>query len=79
MEFADDQQLLAAMERVPGLPRERQLEEKLLARWMTDRLHKCVKGYKEVAGFEVELTKGFSMWTTPPPRIPRVTNAELDG
>ena len=51
LEFADDQQLMMCMERVPGVPRERRLEEKLIARRMSDRLHKCVKGYKAVAGF----------------------------
>ena len=32
LEFADDQQLMMCMKRIPGVPRERHLEEKRIAR-----------------------------------------------
>lgn len=70
LEFADDQQLVMCTERIPGVPRERHLEEKLIARWLADQLYQCVVGYQAVAGFQIEMEKGFSVWTAPPPKIP---------
>ena len=49
IEFADDQTLLCATQRFPGVPRERQLEEKMLARWAGRRLGICATGYKTEA------------------------------
>eukprot|EP01047_Picozoa_sp_COSAG01_P022320 COSAG01_NODE_1321_length_10740_cov_4.850860_6_plen_173_part_00 len=79
IEFADDQTLLYATQRFPGVPRERQLEEKMLARWAGRRLGTCATGYKtEVAGFDMEWAKNFSIWTRPPVKCPRVTNDALE-
>jgi hypothetical protein len=77
IEFADDQTMLCATQRFPGVPRERQLEEKMLARWASQRLGKCAAGYKTDAGFDMEWAKNFSIWTRPPVKCPRVTHAAL--
>eukprot|EP01047_Picozoa_sp_COSAG01_P039205 COSAG01_NODE_3225_length_6386_cov_25.050581_2_plen_926_part_00 len=78
IEFADDQTLLCATQRFPGVPRERQLEEQMLARWAGRRLGICATGYKTEAGFDMEWAKNFSIWTRPPVKCPRVTNDALE-
>jgi hypothetical protein len=62
IEFADDQTMLCATQRFPGVPRERQLEEKMLARWASQRLGKCAAGYKTDAGFDMEWAKNFNIY-----------------
>ena len=66
LEFADDQGQIHCIERLRGVPEERRMEHKLIARWTGRRLETFMKGVYLDAGFEVELAKTYCMWTTQP-------------
>ena len=79
LEFADDQGQIHCIERLRGVPEERRMEHKLIARWTGRRLETFMKGVYLDAGFEVELAKTYCMWTTQPvTRSPALQETEIE-
>ena len=57
MEFADDQDHVSAIEVQPDAPRERMLEEKILAKQAGERFDTVSVEYGQVAGYKMSLAK----------------------
>jgi hypothetical protein len=78
-EFADDQKMLEAVRQLPGVPRERRLEEKLLVQWMTARLHHFATGAHQTGGIMLELDKSTLQFGQEQQAVPgRITEAEVE-
>ena len=63
-EFADDQEQVFAIEMQPGAPRERQLEEKILAEDASAALSECAANFREIAGYKFSVGKFYCRWDT---------------
>lgn len=78
LEFADDQKMLEAMEMIPHCPRERKLEERVLARIVQRRLERFAIGAYNEAGLIIEMTKCSVQWGQAPRRSKDpITEAEI--
>ena len=79
LEYADDQRMGESSELIPGCPRDRRLEEKVVVRRLTRRLTTFSTGAYSEAGLTIATEKVFVQWNQAPMKCPgEIRDEEID-